>query len=61
MKRLYVDKAHVLADPDNPRAMKFLFNIYKCIRKYRGGATAATQQIADYLSAIEGKRYGKPL
>lgn len=60
LKRLYVDEAHVLADPNNPRAMKFLFNIYKRIRKYRGGATAATQQIADYLSAIEGKRnYGK--
>lgn len=61
-KRLYVDEAHVLADPDNPRAMKFLFNIYKRIRKYKGGCTAATQQIADYLSAVEGKRnYGKAI
>ncbi|MCQ6342568.1 ATP-binding protein [Bacillus cereus] len=60
LKRLYVDEAHIMSDPDNPRAMKFLFNIYKRIRKYKGGATAATQQIADYLSAIEGKRnYGK--
>ncbi|MCU6603809.1 ATP-binding protein [Peribacillus frigoritolerans] len=61
-KRLYVDEAHIMADPDNPRAMKFLFNIYKRIRKYKGGATAATQQIADYLSAVEGKRnYGKAI
>ncbi|MGR9527635.1 TraG/VirB4 family ATPase (plasmid) [Priestia megaterium] len=61
-KRLYVDEAHVLADPDNPRAMKFLFNIYKRIRKYRGGCTAATQHIADFLSAVEGKRnYGKAI
>jgi type IV secretory pathway VirB4 component len=59
-KRLYVDEAHILADPDNPRSMRFLFNIYKRIRKYKGGATAATQQISDYLSAVEGKRnYGK--
>ncbi|MEN3781448.1 VirB4 family type IV secretion system protein [Priestia megaterium] len=59
-KRLYVDEAHVLAD--NPRAMKFLFNIYKRIRKYKGGCTAATQQIADFLSATEGKRnYGKAI
>jgi type IV secretory pathway VirB4 component len=61
-KRLYVDEAHIMADPDNPRAMKFLFNIYKRIRKYKGGAVAATQQIADYLSAIENKRnYGKAI
>jgi len=59
-KRLYVDEAHVLAD--HPRAMKFLFNIYKRIRKYKGGCTAATQQIADFLSAVEGKRnYGKAI
>lgn len=59
-KRLYVDEAHIMADPQNPRAMRFLFNIYKRIRKYRGGAVSATQQIADFLSAVEGKRnYGK--
>lgn len=61
-KRLYVDEAHIMADPDNPRAMKFLFQIYKRIRKYKGGATVATQQIADYLTAIEGNRnYGKAI
>ncbi|HAJ3957186.1 DUF87 domain-containing protein [Fictibacillus sp. Mic-4] len=58
-KRLYVDEAHVLADPDNPKAMKFLFNVYKRIRKYKGGATVATQSPADFLSATDGKRnYG---
>lgn len=62
LKRLYVDETHIMADPDNPRAMKFLFNIYKRIRKYKGGATSATQQIEDYLSAIEGHRnYGKAI
>lgn len=61
-KRLYIDETHILADPKNPRAMKFLFNIWKRIRKYNGGATAATQQIADLLSAIEGSRnYGKAI
>lgn len=60
LKRLYVDEAHIMADPDNPRAMKFLFTVYKRIRKYKGGATAATQQIADFFSAVEGSRnYGK--
>lgn len=61
-KRLYVDEAHIMADENNPRAMKFLYQIYKRIRKYKGGATVATQQISDYLSAIEGNRnYGKAI
>lgn len=56
---LEVDEAHTIADPDNPRAMKFLFQIYKRIRKYNGGSTVATQQISDLLSAVEGHRnYG---
>ncbi|OIK14222.1 hypothetical protein BIV60_11985 [Bacillus sp. MUM 116] len=59
MKRLYIDEAHVLADPDHPLLMKFVSHIYKRIRKYKGGATVATQQIEDYLSASDGKRnYG---
>ncbi|MGG1571654.1 VirB4 family type IV secretion system protein [Fictibacillus sp. NRS-1165] len=60
--KLYVDEAHKMADPDNPRAMKFLYQIYKRIRKYFGGCTVATQAIADFLSAIEGARnYGKAI
>lgn len=59
---LNVDEAHTIADPDNPRAMKFLYQIYKRIRKYSGGATVATQQIADFLSAQEGHRnYGQAI
>lgn len=59
---LNVDEAHTIADPDNPRAMKFLFQIYKRIRKYHGGALVATQQIADFLSAQEGHRnYGQAI
>jgi len=59
---LVVDEAHSIASPDNPRAMKFLYQIFKRIRKYNGGATVATQQIADYLSAQEGHRnYGQAI
>lgn len=58
----FVDEAHTMASPDNPRAMKFLYNVYKRIRKYNGGATVATQAVADYLSAIEGSRnYGQQI
>lgn len=49
-KGFYVDEAHLLADEDNPQSMKFLFQLYKRIRKYGGFATVATQNIADFLS-----------
>ncbi|MDW7617374.1 DUF87 domain-containing protein [Peribacillus simplex] len=59
---LNIDECHTIADPDNPRAMKFVYQIYKRIRKYRGGCTVATQQIADFLSAQEGHRnYGQAI
>ena len=59
---LVIDEAHTIADPDNPRAMKFVYQIYKRIRKYSGGCTVATQQIADFLSAQEGHRnYGQAI
>lgn len=59
---LYVDEAHKIASPDNARAMKFLYQIYKRIRKYNGGCVVATQAIADYLSAVEGSRnYGQAI
>lgn len=59
-KRLYIDEAHIMADPDNPRPMKFMRQVFKRIRKYKSGVTAATQQIADFLSAVEGKvNHGK--
>ncbi len=48
-KKLYIDEAHIMADPANPRSMKFLSHIYKRIRKYQGGVTAATQEISDFL------------
>ncbi|PGZ17627.1 hypothetical protein COE43_12645 [Bacillus cereus] len=58
-KHIYVDEAHVLADPNNPLAMKFLFNMYKLIRSFNGGVTSATQEVDDFLSAKDGNRnYG---
>ncbi|MED1107679.1 VirB4 family type IV secretion system protein [Bacillus paramycoides] len=58
-KHIYVDEAHVLADPNNPLAMKFLFNMYKLIRSFNGGVTSATQEVDDFLSARDGNRnYG---
>lgn len=49
-KGFIVDEAHILADEDNLQTMKFLFQLYKRIRKYGGYATVATQNVADYLS-----------
>lgn len=46
----YVDEAHILADEENLQTMKFLFTLYKRIRKYGGFSTVATQNVADYLS-----------
>lgn len=58
--QIYVDEAHVLANPNNPLAMKFLADMYKLIRSFSGGVTSATQQIGDFLSAVEGSRnYGE--
>ncbi|MDQ0418755.1 hypothetical protein J2Z48_002959 [Croceifilum oryzae] len=60
IKQIYVDEAHILADPNNPLAMKFLASMYKLIRGFRGGVTSATQQVGDFLSAVDGSRnYGE--
>lgn len=49
-KGFYVDEAHLLADEDNPLAMKFLQRINKRIRKYGGYLVVATQNLDDFLS-----------
>jgi type IV secretory pathway VirB4 component len=62
LKHIYVDEAHVLADPNNPLAMKFLFNMYKLIRSFGGGVTSATQEVDDFLSATDTSRnYGEAI
>lgn len=60
INQIYVDEAHILSDPRNPLAMQFLSSMYKLIRSFRGGVTSATQQVGDFLSAVEGsKNYGE--
>jgi type IV secretory pathway VirB4 component len=60
--QIYVDEAHILADPRNPLAMKFLSDMYKLLRSFNSGVTSATQQVGDFLSAIEGTRnYGEAI
>jgi type IV secretory pathway VirB4 component len=58
--QIFVDEAHILSDPKNPLAMEFLASMYKLIRSFSGGVTSATQQVGDFLSAVEGSRnYGE--
>ena len=60
--QIYVDEAHILADPRNPLAMKFLSDMYKLLRSFNSGVTSATQQVGDFLSAVEGTRnYGEAI
>lgn len=60
--QIYVDEAHILADPKNPLAMKFLSDMYKLLRSFNSGVTSATQQVGDFLSAVEGTRnYGEAI
>ena len=60
--QIYVDEAHIIADPRNPLAMKFLADMYKLLRSFNAGVTSATQQVGDFLSAVEGTRnYGEAI
>lgn len=60
--QIYVDEAHKLSDPQNPLAMKFLSEMYRLLRSFGCGITSATQQIGDFLSAVEGPRnYGEAI
>lgn len=58
--QLYLDEAHVIADPKVPVAMQYLFFMMKVLRSFNCGVTPATQSIKDFLSASDGKRnYGE--
>lgn len=50
-KILWVDELGLIADERNPQTMQFVHDIVKRIRKYSGGVTVATQNLADYLSS----------
>lgn len=58
--QLYIDEAHIIADPKVPVAMEYLYFMMKVLRSFNCGVTAATQSITDFLSAKSDKRnYGE--
>lgn len=60
--QVYIDEAHVLADPKVPLAMQYIFFMMKVLRSFNTGVTSATQSIKDFLSAINGnKNYGEQI
>lgn len=60
LTQLYIDEAHVIADPKVPLAMQYVFFMMKVLRSFNCGITPATQSIKDFLSAQDEKRnYGE--
>src|SRR5699024_3238930 len=58
--QLYIDEAHIIADPKVTVAMEFLYEMMKVVRSFNCGITTATQQIDDFLSAKSANRnYGE--
>lgn len=57
--QLYIDEAHIIADPRVTVAMEYLYEMMKVVRSFNCGITSATQQIEDFLSAKDSNRnYG---
>lgn len=57
--QLYIDEAHIIADPRVTVAMEYLYEMMKVVRSFNCGITTATQQIIDFLSAKdENRNYG---
>ena len=56
-KLLYLDEVWKLINK-NEYTAEFVFNLFKTIRKFGGGATAITQDISDFFMLDNGK-YGK--
>lgn len=57
--QLYIDEAHIIADPKVTVAMEYLYEMMKVVRSFNCGVTSATQQIQDFLSAKDQNRnYG---
>lgn len=58
--QVYIDEAHIIADPKVPVAMEYVYFMMKVLRSFNCGITAATQSITDFLSAKSDKRnYGE--
>lgn len=57
---VYIDEAHIIADPKVPLAMNYLFYMTKVLRSFKTGIVTATQSIKDFLSAKdEYRNYGE--
>ncbi|OUB36713.1 DUF87 domain-containing protein [Bacillus cereus] len=57
--KIYIDEAHIIADPKVPVAMQYLYFMLKVLRSFNCGVVTATQSITDFLSATDGTRnYG---
>ncbi|OAB75639.1 TrsE [Paenibacillus crassostreae] len=58
--QLYIDEAHIIADPKVPLAMEYLYTAMKMLRSFNCGITPASQSIKDFLSARDEQRnYGE--
>ncbi|MEC0526219.1 TrsE [Bacillus sonorensis] len=58
--KLYIDEAHIIADPNVVVAMEYLFELMKVVRSFNCGVAVATQSISDFLSAkTEFRNYGE--
>ncbi len=58
--QVYIDEAHIIADPKVPVAMEHVHFMMKVLRSFNCGITAATQSITDFLSAKNDKKnYGE--
>lgn len=58
--QVYIDEAHLIADPKVVVAMEYLYEMMKVVRSFNCGITPATQSITDFLSAkTEYRNYGE--
>jgi len=59
---IFIDEAHVIADPKVPKAMEFIYFMMKVLRSFNCGITTASQSVEDFLSARdENRNYGKAI
>jgi len=60
-KIIYMDELwRLIGSTGNEKSAEFVYKIFKSIRKYGGGATAITQDIADFF-ALENGKYGRAI
>jgi hypothetical protein len=57
---IFIDEAHIIADPKVPLAMSYVHYMMKVLRSFNAGIITASQSIKDYLSARdEHRNYGE--